>query len=114
LKWAKSSLGQSSTYVNVALPLNIDVSDPNLSLRWRKWLEKYFDPSPAAQTIGPAIYAAIQDNHCLQIEFFVAPDGGKIITATATNIPDNYYNVGGQYYTLVITIHTNTFDQLGG
>jgi hypothetical protein len=112
----------NGTYTAVAVPLRIltnAIEDPNNN--WQKWLG-HFDKSPnskvsgqqVAATVGNAIGNALRgkkedgsNQNFHQIEFFAVPDSGTKISATALDLADSKGD-----WSKVITIYTNTFDQL--
>ncbi len=86
---------------------------------WTQWLH-FLDTQPNARsaipnevvstTIGKAISDALtnQQKNFVQVEIFVVPDNGNQISAASVEFQDKHHE-----WSKIITIYTNTFDQLG-
>src|SRR5581483_11089898 len=110
---------------NVAQSLGIDFdigtkgASP-LARRWKKWCD-YIDNNNDNQgsgkkvsfVIGQAIYDVIRNhNPATQIEFFAVPDnGGNAVGDSVGVLTSNYTELGGEV-SLIITIYTQTVDNL--
>lgn len=109
----------NGTYAGVAAPLGIlpDVSIANAQANWQKWLGHFDkhdnskDPGKkVAKTVGKGISDALNNlGKFKQVEFFAVPDDSKDKKISATVL--DFQDENGEW-SKIITIYTNTFDQL--
>jgi hypothetical protein len=82
---------------------------------WQMWLglfdkhiNKKHPQEKVAKTVGKAISAGLTDKSVAQIEFFAIPDSDTKISADSYEFYDDARN----QWSMIITIYTNTYDQL--